>query len=119
MSTFSFELNKTIAQGDDRIIKLVFDTTVQDWEFYYTAKKKHTDTDAEAAITVNPSEVLYSESVTDYTNTVEIPLSSLATNIEPGNYIHDIKVLKPGGVVNTIATGKLVINPHVTKRKTE
>ena len=115
----AFELNKTITQGEDRVIKLVFDTTVQEWDFFYTAKYKHSDTDADAAITVNPSEVIFSTSAVDYTNVVEIPLSSAKTNIEPNLYIHDIRVLKPGSIVNTLATGKLRINPTVTKRKTE
>ena len=119
MAQFTFELNKTIAQGDDRVIKLIFDQTIFDWEFYYTAKKNFTDTDADAFITLNPSDMTLSASVPDYTNILEIPLSSLLTNIEPGKYIHDIKVIKPSGPVNTIAKGVLTVNSHVTKRKTE
>jgi len=119
MAKFTFDLNKVIAQGDDRVIKLIFDQTITDWEFYYTAKYNFSDTDANAAIALNPSDMLLSMSVVDYTNTLEIPLGALVTNIEPGKYVHDIKVIKSGGPVNTIAKGTLTVNPHVTKRITE
>lgn len=119
MSNFYFELNKTISQGDDRVIKLVFDQTIQDWDFYYTAKRNHTDVDADAVITVNPSDTTKMESSLDYTNIVQIPLSHTVTNIEPNKYVQDIKVIKPGGIINTIAKGKLVIDRHVTKRTEE
>ena len=119
MSKFTFKLNKTISQGDTRIIKLVFDTTIFDWDFFYTAKRNFTDTDDQAAIAYNPSDMTLLESATDYTNILIITLDTLDTNIEPGRYIHDIKVVKPGGVPNTIAKGYLVVEGHSTKRKTE
>lgn len=119
MSQFAFELNKTISQGDSRVIKLVFDQAIDTWEFYYTAKRNSSDTDDQAVIKVNPSDTTMLESSVDYTNIVEIPLESTSTNIEPYSYIHDIKVIKPGNIINTIAVGKLHVTPHVTDRNTE
>jgi hypothetical protein len=119
MARFPFELNKTVSKGDDRVIKLIFDTTVHEWEFFYTAKKNYSYTDEQADLKVNPSQVAYYASALDYTNIIEIPLDSTATNIEPTNYINDIKVIKPNEKKHTIATGKLTIEAHVTIRNTE
>lgn len=117
--SFAFPLDKEITQGDDRKIKMIFDTDeVKDWDFFYTAKKNSSTLDDAASITVDPEEVIFSESSPDYTNIVEIPLSHDVTNIEPGKYLHDIQIVKPDGQVQTIARGILTVLGHQTRRTT-
>jgi hypothetical protein len=117
MGKFTFELNKSVIQGDDRVIKMIFDVSIDGWEVFYTAKKNFSKTDEEADITVNTADVLFSSTDATFIDTFEIPLTSEKTNIEPGDYLHDIKVIKTNGVVNTLAEGTLIIESHQTKRK--
>lgn len=117
MAKFTHPLYKTVTQGDDRVITLVFDTTVSDWSFFYTAKKKTSDSDEDAFIKVDPADVVLSDRGTvGYINTAQIWLLSASTNIEPGIYQHDIKVIKGSGGKNTLFSGELTIIGSNTKR---
>ena len=115
----NYKVDRTIVKGDDRTITFWFvDTTVSEWDFFFTAKKRYTYTDEEADITVNPSEILFSDSGSGYNDRATIWLTHEKTDIDPGKYYYDIKIVKNTGIVNTIMFGVLEILPHQTIRNT-
>ena len=117
MVDFHFTLDKSITQGDDRTIKLIFeDTTISSWEFFYTAKRNFTQPDSEAAIRIDSTDIQKTDSGVGFIDTATIELTSTLTGIEPGDYLHDIKVIKATGTIQTIAKGKLIIEGHQTQR---
>lgn len=112
-----FEFNVTMTRGDARTIPLEFyeddDTTPEDitlWEFFYTAKKSLRDSDENAAITLDPLDLVPYD-----TNKVDIPITEILSKIPPGEYKQDIQVKNFSGTF-TAGRGLLVIEDEVTER---
>jgi len=116
--TYTYVADENVAQGDDRPITLWFeDQTISSWEFFFTAKKRHSFTDDDAAIKIDTSEVLLSDSGAGFIDTVTFWLTSAKTTIALDNYNYDIKIIKESTVVNTLIKGVLTIESHQTRRK--
>ena len=86
-----------------------------DWYVFFTAKSKLSDTDENAAITIDV-ETHYAplEGVTYVT------LTMTNTDITPGSYFYDIKWVDDGSPAKAgiLMTGKVTINRGVTTRST-
>lgn len=112
-----FTLNVKMTRGDARTIPLEFyeddDTTPEDillWEFFYTAKKFMRDSDANAAITLDPLDIVPYD-----TNKIDIGITETLSDIPPGDYHQDIQAKNASGTF-TVAIGILTIEDDVTKR---
>lgn len=117
-----FQMDFAIVQGDDKLVPFIFaeeDGTPVDisgWDFFYTAKSSVSDDDTDALISVEPTDMIKSDSGTGVTDTVTVPISRVDTAaMTPGQYVHDLQVSKDGRIY-TYGKGTLVIEEQVTQR---
>lgn len=115
-----FKLDVKVTQGDTRSIPLEFfdangdQLDVDGVSFFYTAKKSIKDTDANAAIVIEPALIVPTANPT-VKNKITITLTAVNTNLPPGDYHHDIQQVDGNGTL-TVAKGTLTIEEQVTQR---
>ena len=115
-----FKLDIKVTRGDTRTVPIEFldsdggqeDVSLD--EFFYTAKKSIKDSDEDAAILIEPSQIVAVVNPV-VKNKINIILTELNTNLEPGDYHHDIQRKNDDGIL-TIGRGFLTIEDRVTIR---
>jgi hypothetical protein len=85
-------------------------TDITGWKILFTAKEKITDVDASAKIAV-------AATITDAENgEATLSLSVTNTDLTPGSYIYDIKIITDTSDELTIVNGSITILSGVTLR---
>lgn len=117
-----FPFNATIVAGDDVPMSFVFtedgvDVDISGWNFFYTAKSAFTDVDASAVIALDPADMDLSANTPGGTvNKLTFLLPHGATEHLAGTYVHDLQVVRAGGLVTTLGRGQLVVEEQATIR---
>lgn len=107
--------NWSIVKGDSDVITSTFVDSVGDpitvtgYDFFFTAKKRWGDTDANAVITKDPT--AFTKSV----NIATLTLTTTDTAITSMDYVYDFQY-KDGNTVKTYARGILTIKDEATIR---
>jgi len=110
--------NIVVYRGDDFATRLVFtdeDEAIIDitgWMIFFTVKKRQTDSDDKAVIsvTVPPTEPLLGVALVTVSNTITDELKGL--------YYYDFQFTKADGTVQTLVSGGITFETDITRRIT-
>ena len=113
-----FAMDFEVVAGNDQPISLTLATSsgtpvdVSSWDVYYKAEA--VDANNTYTITVAPAAVTVSDSGTGTVDTFTIKLIDTATDVTPGHYRQEIKIVR-SGEVETIAMGTLTITEKIAE----
>lgn len=119
----NFKWDVKVTRGDTRTIPIEFLNAIGEQEavgasqFFYTAKKSIRDADEDAAIAIDPVDIVaVANLVSPFAlNHIDIELTEAHTDLEPGDYYQDIQRRDMTGNLH-FAIGVLTIEKRVTVR---
>jgi len=110
--------NIVVYRGDDFATQLVFTDEnevvidITGWLIFFTVKKKATDPDSNAkiSVTIPPTEPLLGVALVTVSNTITDELRGL--------YYYDFQFKKADGTVQTLVSGGITFETDITRRTT-
>ena len=116
-----FPLNTTCVQGDSVPYTFYFTDgngvplDVSSWQFFFTVKTNLSDSDDDALVALDPSDM----TISDGNGTKDkLEFTAESAGIAVGTKYQDLQTVR-SGIIKTIGKGQFVVEAQVTVRTTE